>query len=1080
MKVEKIKNKIRGSGGDDPPAPHIPTEANDTLQSTAYLRIVDIVCEGEIEGLVDGDKSIYLNETQLKNDAGNYNFTGVSIDGRTGTQSQTYMPGFAAVENEIATGIEVKYGTGPGGDDVRQITDPSVNRVRVRFSIPQLTETSVTTGDITGSACRVGVYVQPNGGSYTLLADRTISGKSSSKFEFSTEVPLSGSAPWNIKVSRLGPDATTSYSQNKTFFESYTEIIDAKLRYPNTALIGMKLNAKAFNSVPARYYDVKLLKIKVPSNYNPTTRAYSGSWDGTFQVLWSDNPAWVFYDLLTNERYGLGGFIPEDQVDKWALYTIAQYCDTLVSNGFGGYEPRFTCNMMLASRQEAYTVLQNMASIFRGMIYWSAGTVTAVQDSPQDAAYLFTSANVVDGRFAYQGASAKTRHTVALVSWNDPDDFYRLKVEYVEDQDGIARFGVQETQIVAMGCTSRGQAHRLGKWLLYTEQNEAEMVTFKTGLEGIIGRPGQVIKISDAARAGGRFAGRIHASTTTTLTVDSLPAGSLTGNYISATLPDASIEKKTITSVAGNVITVNSAFSSAPNPQGVWMIETGAVVAQTWRVLAVKEEDEGQYTISAIKHDPDKFAEIESNIILEPKSYSILSAAPASPVNLIITESLYQTASEVKTKISISWDRVDRATGYLVKYKKDNDNFIEIPETAFNDVIIYDVLPGIFTFQVSSINSLGRFSTASTVKKEIFGKTSLPADVTNFSMFPSSGQALLTWNPATDLDVIVGGYVVIRHTPNITAQAWKDAVDLVTVAGNTTSTLAPLTNGTYMIKFVDSSGNYSSSEKLVVTTVPDAVALNVVQTITESPTFPGTRTNMDYLPDHSAIALSSNINIDDTGPIDDLLSFDYPSGINFTGEYAFQNTIDLAGVWPFSIRSTLKVQGFDIANQIDSYQGNIDDLADFDGAIINDVSAEIQIRTTEDNPAGSPTWTAWKKIVSGDYSARGIQLKLVATSGSETHNIYIQTLQVVIDMKDRTYGTGKIASGTSGYNVVYDSPFYALPTIGITEENMSTGDYKVISAVTTSGFTITFKNAAGTNVDRNFYVLAKGYGRKTA
>lgn len=1084
-----IRRKIRGSGGEEEQRP--PRTDPDTLKSSAKVKIVDLLCEGEIQGLIDGRKSIYLNETPLTdpNDVVIYNDKIVAYQERTGTQTQTYIDGFSAVENELQVGQEFRFGDGAGGSILRTISNPNIDRVRVRVSIPNLSSTSVDNGDVTGTSVTVRLDIKPDGGAFTTAVRRTVRGKASNKYEFQLEAALTGSPPWTLKVVRETPDATSQYLQNKTFVESIVEVIEAKLRYPNSALIGITVDADQFTSIPTRFYEVGLLKIKIPSNYNPVTRKYTGVWDGNFVLssIACDNPAWVFYDILTSERYGLADFIAEEQVDKWALYEIARYCDAVdengdyvgVPDGFGGMEPRFTCNTLIQGREEAYTVLQNLASVFRSMVYWASGSVTVSQDAPRDASYIFNISNVVDGRFTYQGASAKARHTVALVQWNDPDDFCRAKIEYVEDADAVAKYGIIETSVVAFGCTSRGQAHRFGRWLLYTEQYESETVTFKTGLEGAICRPGQVIKIQDPNRAGVILGGRTKEATTTTITVDQDLTGSLAGYSISALLPNGTVEERPVTGYVGRVISVAPAFSIAPNPMGAWALKAAEIEPQTFRVVTVSEEDGGVYAVSALKHDPDKYAAIENGLVLEPKNYSVLTAAPAAPSNVRITEALYQTASEVKTKVTISWDRVNFAVSYLVRYRIDENNWIDLPENSFVEAEILDAAPGVYTAEVTAISSLGKLSTVSTAVYEVFGKTAPPQDVSGFSMIPVAGMAQLSWDRAPDLDVIVGGSVRIRHTPLTTGQEWKNAVDIIpAVAGTATTAVAPLLSGTYMIKFVDSSGNYSVNERIIVTTVPDAYALNVVETINEHPTFSGVKSSMTIDTLEDALVLASSLTVDTLDFIDSLGSIDFPGGIASSGTYDFATTVDLGSVYPARIRRLIDLQSFDIGNLIDQRVEFVDSWSDIDGDIVNDVDAQLYVRTTDDDPGGSPTWSVWRLISSGEYAARGMQFQLRMTSQNENHNGYIRQLGVVVDMADRTENLGPIVSGAGTYSVVYSAAFYEAPAISITAVNMATGDFYQITNETESGFDIVFKNSASTNISRTFYVVAKGYGFK--
>jgi len=387
----------KGGGG----SARVAQEAPDSLRSKAYARVVDLISEGEIEGLVDGLQSVYLDDTPIQNPDGSTNFSGVTLETRNGSQQQSYVPGFSSVENEVVVGVEVKASQ----PVVRSITDPDVDAVRVKVSVPQLTNQDTTNGDLNGSTVNFAIDRQVNGGGFVEMINDTISGKTTTKYQRSYYVPLAGSGPWDIRVRRITADSTSSAVQNKTFVESYTEVVESKLRYPNSALVALRVDASQFSSIPRRSYDMKLLRVRVPVNYDPATRAYSGVWNGTFKIAWTDNPAWCFYDLVSSTRYGLGGYIPEAQVDKWALYRVAQYCDQLVPNGLGGFEPRFTCNLYLQTREQAYKVVQDMASIFRGMVYWSGGAITVTQDAPADPVYQFAPSNVVDGEFAYQGSA---------------------------------------------------------------------------------------------------------------------------------------------------------------------------------------------------------------------------------------------------------------------------------------------------------------------------------------------------------------------------------------------------------------------------------------------------------------------------------------------------------------------------------------------------------------------------------------------------------------------------------------------------------------------------------------------------
>ena len=782
----------KGGGG----SARVAQEAPDSLRSKAYARVVDLVCEGEIEGLAADLHSVYLDDTPIQNPDGSYNFTGVTLETRPGTQQQSYVPGFSSVENEVAVGVECKANQ----PVVRTINDPDVDAVRIKVSIPTLTLQDTTNGDLNGTSVSYAIDVQARGAGYVQILADTVSGKTTSRYQRSYYIPLTGTGPWDVRLRRITADSTQTSLQNKTFLESYTEVIESKLRYPNSALMALRVDASQFTSIPRRSYDLKLLRVRIPSNYFPETRSYAGVWDGTFKVAWTDNPAWCFYDLVTNTRYGLGSFIPESQVDKWALYRVARYCDELVPNGLGGYEPRFTCNLYLQSREQAYKVVQDMASIFRGMAYWSGGAITVTQDAPQDPVYQFTAANVIDGEFAYQGSSAKARHTVALVSWVDPDDFYRQKVEYVEDMAGIARYGVVQADVVAMGCTSRGQANRVGKWLLYSEQSESEIITFRTGLEGVVVRPGDVIKVADSSRGGLRLGGRIAAATTVSVTLDQdLPAGSW---RISVLLPTGAVEERQVGSLSGRTVGVTSAFSTAPQAGAIWVLASTQVEVQLFRVVQVAESEPGIHEVTALAHNPDKYGAIEQGLALQPRDITVLSTTPAAPTGLVVTESLYRVKDQALVLIQVGWEQVFGALEYQVSYRVNGGNTVTLPRVSSSYLEIRNADAGDYVFTVRAVGVSGKLGTSATLSQAILGKLQPPDDVQDFVVLRRTTDLLLSWSANTDADL--AGYEVRVGT------GW-DAGTLVGQTAGTQLVHDQSESGqyNYFIRAFDTSGKYS-------------------------------------------------------------------------------------------------------------------------------------------------------------------------------------------------------------------------------------------------------------------------------
>jgi predicted phage tail protein len=779
-----------------------------SLKSKAFARFVDLVSEGEIEGLVDGAKSIYLNGTPLQNQDNTYNFENVTWDSRVGTQDQSYIEGIPSVESESAVNTEVTNAT----PVVRTISDSNVDAVRVTVYVPALYFQN-SKGDLEGQSVNLAVDVQPSGGSYSQILTDTISGKATSKYQRSYRIPLSGSAPWNIRLRRITADSTNIRLVNKTYWESFTSIIDAKLRYPNSALVSLKFDASTFSGTPARGYDLKLKKIKIPTNYNPITRVYSGVWNGNFKTEWSDNPAWCFYDLVTNTRYGLGEYLPAGQIDKWGLYTIAQYCDELVPNGLGGTEPRFTCNLYLQSKAEAFKVINDIASCFRSMVYWAAGSMTLAQDAPSDPVGLFTQSNVVDGLFTYAGSSAKARHTVALVTWNDPADFYKQKVEYVEDAEGISRYGIVTTEVAAMGCTSRGQANRVGRWLLYAEKNETETVTFSTGIEAATVRPGDIIKVADSSRAGVRLGGRVRTATTSAITVDAAVNLGASAWTMYVMLPNGSVASSAVTSAAGNTINLTTTLAAAPQTGAQWIMTSTSTEAQTFRVLNVVEKEGGEIEVTALKHEPLKYSAVETGLVLPDRTITTLTATPDAPASVTLSESLYTYQAEVRAAINIGWPNVQGATTYLVQWSKDGGNFVDAT-TSISDYDILNITPGAYTIRVYSIGATGKqSSTYAEATITALGKTAPPANVTGLAAVTDPNIGItLTWDKVADLDL--DGYEI------------KDGATVLGIAKTTSFKVGLLPTGTktYTVRALDTSGNYSTTAASVNVTINAAAA----------------------------------------------------------------------------------------------------------------------------------------------------------------------------------------------------------------------------------------------------------------
>lgn len=1064
-----------GGGGDKGGGGRAPVESPDSLRSQQFANVVDLISEGEVEGFENGAKDIFLDGTPLQNSDNSYNFSGFNYQTRNGTQDQLSIPGFAAVESEKYVGVEVLYGS----PVVRQITTPDADFARVTVSVPALSSTDVNTGDVSGTSVQVQIELQANGGGFVNIPiNGVISGKASSRYQREFYIPLAGSPPFDIRVTRLTPDSTTQYLQNKTFFDSYTEIIDQKLRYPNSALVAISVDSSQFNSVPTRGYLLKGMRIKVPDNYDPVTRTYTGVWLGDFKIAWSDNPAWVFYDLVTNSRYGLGEFVDEAMMDVGTLYQIAQYCDELVPDGYGGQEPRYTCNLYLQSREEAFNVLANIASIFSGMVYWSSGLITASIDKPTDKVTNFTNANVIDGLFEYSGSAQSSRHSVALVSWNDPADRYEPKVEYVEDTEAIAKLGVRETEVLSVGCTSRGQAHRMGKRILLTEKFLTETVSFKTGLEASRIYPGAVIGIQDNNRSGGRFGGRIKTATTLQVTLDSpITIESGLTYSISVILADGTVEERSVTNTIGSHtdIDISVPFTTAPANQSIWVISSSSLDTQLFKVISIKESDNLLWEVSALQYNPSKFDAIDLDTNFEPLRTSNLAATTfiASPTNLTISEELYKSSiNQINGKMIVSWSAVSSSylSGYIVAWRYTNSNWTILPLITNTLMEIAPILPGIVEVRVHAVNILGVTSIPVYQTKMLLGKTAPPANVSDFRIQIIGSSTYLNWNAIPDLDA---DYYEIRHSPMMIGATWQSSsVLLSNIAHPTVSVAVASLSGTYLIKAFDTSGNESINATSIISGLSDLNALNFIALLKEDPDFLGIKNSVEVV--GSNLELSGSV-MDDWGFLDSVESIRVGSSISSYGEYYFDNTIDLGDIYTSRIISKLNVFGSNLLNTMLTW--NPLSIANpLSGTSGSTWSCVIQIRTTNDDPLTTPIWSSWSTFNVGEYTCRAFEFRAILQSFQEFVTPSISLLEVVVDMPDRVSGDNDIICTTSGYNVIYDPAFKDAPAVAIAAQGLTTGDYYVITSKSRTGFSIAFFNSANIPIERTFDWVAKGYG----
>ncbi|WP_077543104.1 TipJ family phage tail tip protein, partial [Rodentibacter genomosp. 1] len=608
----------KGGGGGG----RTPVEAKESGRSKQLVKIVEIISEGEIEGLADGMKSVYLDNTPIQNQDDSYNFSNVQLEGRVGSQVQDIIAGFNTSEKEISVGTQVRKTT----PITRTITDSKVSRLRLTLGVQSLFHQN-DQGDTNGASVSLTVYI---GNQHYPV---TISGKYSSQYLQQHIFSNLPAVPFTVRVVRNTADSKSQRLQNNTVWASYTEIIDTEFTYPNTALIGVKFDSEYFSNIPNRTYDVKGIKVKVPLNYNPITRQYQGMWDGTFKIAWTDNPAWVLYDIVTNKRYGLGQRLGDFGADKWALYQVAQYCDQLVPDGFGGKEPRFTCNAWLTDQRAAYDVINDICSIFRAMPVWNGRELTVVMDRPSDPVWTYTNANVENGEFTYTFSAKKARHNAIQVEYADKDNAYEKTIEYVSDDDAIRKNGLNVKKITAFGCTSRGQAHRTGLWLLQTEKLETKTVTFTVGAEGLMHVPGDIIKVADMDYAGTNIGGRVLKIEGKKVTLDR-EIDITAKSYLTYINAEAKHQDIKILSASGTEITLERKPTGLTE-YGIWSLTTQRINAQLFRALSVKEEAKGKYTIVALQHEPQKEAIVDNGAVFEPKETSILAVPQVNDIQII-------------------------------------------------------------------------------------------------------------------------------------------------------------------------------------------------------------------------------------------------------------------------------------------------------------------------------------------------------------------------------------------------------------------------------------------------------------
>ncbi len=679
-----------------------PVEQPDDLQSVAKAKILMVLGEGEFSGGLTA-RDIYLDGTPLQNADGSENFSGVVWEFRPGTQAQDYIQGIPGTENEISVGTEVSSDTAW----THTFTNTQLSAVRLRLKWPSLFKQQ-DNGDLVGYSINYVVELQTDGGSWQKVLDTNVTGKTTSGYERSHRIDLpKASSTWTIRLRKITADANSAKIGDTMTLQSYTEVIDAKLRYPNTALLYIEFDSSQFNgSIPQIACEPRGRVIRVPDTYDPETRTYSGTWLGTFKWAWTDNPAWIFYDLVVSDRFGLGDRLTTANIDKWTLYQVAQYCDQMVPDGKGGSgtEPRYTCNVYIQERNDAYTVLRDFAAIFRGMTYWGDDQIVALADMPRDVDFTYTHANVIDGRFTYSSSTTKNRYTNALVSWSDPDNAYSDAMEPVFEQALVSRYGFNQLEITAIGCTRQSEANRKGRWGILTN-NKDRVVTFNVGEDGNIPQPGYVIAVADRNLSGSDLGGRVSSVNGRVLTLDRAPDAS-SGDRIIVNLPSGVAQPRTIQSITGNKVTVTTAYSETPVAQAVWVIESDELYAQQYRVTTVTDNNDGTFTIVGANHDPDKYARIDTGAIIDQRPVSVIPPGNQSPPDNIVISSFSVVQQNISVEtMRVSWDQAQNAIAYEAQWRRNDGNWVNVPRSSTTSFDVPGIYAGRYLVRVRAINA---------------------------------------------------------------------------------------------------------------------------------------------------------------------------------------------------------------------------------------------------------------------------------------------------------------------------------------------------------------------------------------
>jgi len=999
---------------------------------------------------------------------------------------------------------------GVSGAVTRQITNTDVDAVIVTLTWPQI-QVLEDDGDIRGDTVEYAIQIQHDSGGFVDKITASVSGRTADAYARDHRIELtSGFTTVDIRVVRITADSTDTQRVNLFQFTSFQEVIDNDSTYANSAYVALRLDSKQFNRIPTRKYRIRGVKVRIPgagasSSGTPTVDSATGRivypdgyiFNGVMgAAVYTNCPAMCLLDLLTNTRYGLGDHVTDSNLDLFSFVAASKYANTLVDDGTGAgtEEARFSCNVNIQSPKEAFAAINELAGVMRCMPIWSAGSITISQDKETTASYLFNLANVGEGGFTYQGSSLKQRHSVVSVSYFNMDS-REVDFEVVEDATAISKVGTIVKQIKAFACTSRNQAARLGRAVLFAEQNESETVTFSTSIDaGIVVRPGSVIEINDPVRAGARRGGRVVAATTTAITIDAeaqttLPALN-DSPTISVILSDGTVEVGSISDITGAVITVNSvtkpdgttasAFSSAPSTNAPYLISSTTLQTQLFRVIQVEEQDDINYVITALSYVEGKYAFIENDTSLPTRTVSLLNEPVSSPSNLTVTEKTVVINSIARSKLIVNWQAVPGVSQYQLNYKLENGNFVS--QVVFStDFELLDTAKGVYTIQVFSYNAgLKLSATPTETTFTAAGKTALPENVSGLTIEPINEQFVrLRFTQATAIDVLHGGRVYVRHTNQTgSAATFQSAQDVIeAVAGNATEVIAPALVGTYLLKFQDDGGRFSftpASVNLSLVDIVDSITVKTDREDNDSPPFNNTTSS-----------LFNNTQYDSTkgGLVLTNTSITSPA-TKATGTYTFADTLDLGGTFSLVLKRHFQGAGFFPSALWDDRVGLVDDFPDWDGDAADSANAKLSVRTSTD----MSSYSDFNEFSNGTFKGRGFQFQATLETSDPAQNMLLQQLGYTAEMPSRTEQSSVIASGAGAKVVTFTAPFFVgtsglgnannfLPSVNISPQNMATGDYFELSSISGTGFTVHFKNSSNASIDRNFTYSAVGFGK---